>query len=218
MICYWFGFFLKLVLLDMRSQSRKSLSGILALKHDMYVRMSTWNPAFEKSQQGRDFAKSGCNKKKFQWSQSYFYIMRKVWYHQIWIQNYFGFIMSDLMYVLFIGRGLSVAWFTSFETASTWYVLCQLKVAKSEWVLTFSIFLYQLKIFFKCWVFSFIFDEEFHKNALPKLKNGQNLKNLKIVETSWIACISRIHFVKININKAKQLVDNYLVNFLHYLH
>ena len=25
-----------------------------------------------------------------------FYIMRKVWYHQIWIQNYFGLIVSDL--------------------------------------------------------------------------------------------------------------------------
>ena len=24
------------------------------------------------------------------------YIMRKVWYHQIWIQNYLGFIVSDL--------------------------------------------------------------------------------------------------------------------------
>ena len=25
-------------------------------------------------------------------------IMRKVWYHQIWIQNNFGFMMSDLVY------------------------------------------------------------------------------------------------------------------------
>ena len=31
---------------------------------------------------------------------SFFYIMRKVWYHQIWIQNYFGFIVWDLMYML----------------------------------------------------------------------------------------------------------------------
>ena len=30
-------------------------------------------------------------------SQSYSYIMRKVWYHQIWIQNYLGFIVSDLV-------------------------------------------------------------------------------------------------------------------------
>ena len=27
--------------------------------------------------------------------------MRKVWYHQIWIQNYFGFIVSDLTYISF---------------------------------------------------------------------------------------------------------------------
>ena len=30
---------------------------------------------------------------------SYSYIMRKVWYHQIWIQNYLGFIVSDLTYI-----------------------------------------------------------------------------------------------------------------------
>ena len=51
------------------------------------------------SQQGRDFAKSGHNKKLFWWGQSYFYIMRKVWYHQIWIQSYFGFIVLILMYI-----------------------------------------------------------------------------------------------------------------------
>ena len=27
--------------------------------------------------------------------QSFFCIMRRVWYHHIWIQNYFGFIVSD---------------------------------------------------------------------------------------------------------------------------
>ena len=27
----------------------------------------------------------------------YSYIMRKVWYHQIWIQNYLGFIVLILM-------------------------------------------------------------------------------------------------------------------------
>ena len=43
-----------------------------------------------------DVSKPGCNKKFFQWGQSYFYITRKVWYHQIWIQNYLGFIVSDL--------------------------------------------------------------------------------------------------------------------------
>ena len=29
---------------------------------------------------------------------SYSFIMKKVWYHQIWIQNYVDFIVSDLMF------------------------------------------------------------------------------------------------------------------------
>ena len=28
----------------------------------------------------------------------FIHIMRKVWYHQIWIQNYLGFIVSDLVF------------------------------------------------------------------------------------------------------------------------
>ena len=31
--------------------------------------------------------------------QSYSYIMRKVWYHQIWIQNYLGFIVLILTFM-----------------------------------------------------------------------------------------------------------------------
>ena len=43
------------------------------------------------SQQVRDLGMSGCNNKKFPLGQSYSYsIMRKVWYHQIWIQNNLG--------------------------------------------------------------------------------------------------------------------------------
>ena len=49
------------------------------------------------SQQGRDLATSGRNKQKFQLGQSYSYIMRKVWCHQIWIQNNSGFMVSDLL-------------------------------------------------------------------------------------------------------------------------
>ena len=45
------------------------------------------------SQQGRDLATSGCNKQKFQFGQSYSYTMRKVWCHQIWIQNNSGFMV-----------------------------------------------------------------------------------------------------------------------------
>ena len=52
------------------------------------------------SQQGRDLAISGHNNKKFQSGQFYTYIIRKVWYHQIWIQNYFGSIMSGIIYIL----------------------------------------------------------------------------------------------------------------------
>ena len=34
--------------------------------------------------------------KKFQSGQSYSYVMRKVWYHQIWIETYLGFIVLIL--------------------------------------------------------------------------------------------------------------------------
>ena len=34
--------------------------------------------------------------KKIQLGQSYSYVMRNVWYHQIWIQNNLGFMMSVL--------------------------------------------------------------------------------------------------------------------------
>ena len=50
------------------------------------------------SHQGRDLATSGRNKEKFQLGQSYSYIMRKVWYHQIWIQNNLGFMVLILLY------------------------------------------------------------------------------------------------------------------------
>ena len=57
-----------------------------------------WNYFLEKlnwdSQQGRDLATSGRNKKKVNRANSY--IMRKVWYHQIWIQNNLGFMVLIL--------------------------------------------------------------------------------------------------------------------------
>ena len=37
--------------------------------------------------------------KKIQFCQSYSYVNSKVWYHQIWIQNNLGFMVSGLMYV-----------------------------------------------------------------------------------------------------------------------
>ena len=51
-------------------------------------------------QQCRDRAMSGRNKKKFQLGQSYSYIMRKAWYHQIWNKTYLGFIVLILIYIL----------------------------------------------------------------------------------------------------------------------
>ena len=35
-------------------------------------------------------------------------IMRKVWYHQIWIQNYLGFIVSDLIYIPIVQNPLDI--------------------------------------------------------------------------------------------------------------
>ena len=41
--------------------------------------------------------KSNKSHEKNNGAKPYFFIMRKVWYHQIWIQNYLGFIVSDLV-------------------------------------------------------------------------------------------------------------------------
>ena len=59
----------------------------------------SWVSFAETSQQGRKLAKSGSNKKNFQFCQSYSYVNRKVWYHQIWIPSNLCFIVSDLMEV-----------------------------------------------------------------------------------------------------------------------
>ena len=48
---------------------------------------------------GRKLAKSGSSKKKIQFCQSYSYVNRKVWYHQIWIPNNLDFMVLILMYV-----------------------------------------------------------------------------------------------------------------------
>ena len=52
------------------------------------------------SQQGRVLVTLEHNKIKFQSGQSYSYIMRKVCYHQIWIQKYLGVIESNLIKIL----------------------------------------------------------------------------------------------------------------------
>ena len=53
--------------------------------------MCHYNPLLIWSQREFWNATSGRNKTKFKSGQSYTYIMRKVWYHQIWIQIYFRF-------------------------------------------------------------------------------------------------------------------------------
>ena len=51
------------------------------------------------SHQGRKLAKSGSNKKKIQFCQSYSYVNRKVWHRQIWIPNNLGFMVLILTYI-----------------------------------------------------------------------------------------------------------------------
>ena len=62
--------------------------------------------------------------KKIQCGQSYFYNMRNVCYHQIWIQNYFGFIVLILVLVTSL-KCLYCKEFSNFTTrwhctVSTW--------------------------------------------------------------------------------------------------
>ena len=58
--------------------------------HNISLAFLNWD-----SQQGRDLATSGHNKKN-RTGQSYYNIMRKVWYHQILILTYLGFIVLIL--------------------------------------------------------------------------------------------------------------------------
>ena len=52
------------------------------------------------NQQGRKLVRKVRKQlKKFQFYQSYSYVHRKVWYHQIWIPNNLDFIVSDLLYM-----------------------------------------------------------------------------------------------------------------------
>jgi hypothetical protein len=52
------------------------------------------------SQQGRNLATSGGNKKQFLFFHSYSYILINFCYHKFLIQNNLGFIVSDLTYTL----------------------------------------------------------------------------------------------------------------------
>ena len=59
------------------------------------------------SQQGRHRARAGCNKIILN-GPIFSYIMMKVWYHQIWIQNNLGFIVLILIYILWHSSRLKI--------------------------------------------------------------------------------------------------------------
>ena len=71
------------------------------LHSEFTLGLTKWNLTFPSwySQQSRDIATSGRNRIKFQLGQSYSYIMRKVWCHQIWIRNNFGLIVLIQGYI-----------------------------------------------------------------------------------------------------------------------
>ena len=48
---------------------------------------------------GQRISKVRKQQKKFQFCQSYSYVNRKVWYHQIWIPNNLGFMVLILIYI-----------------------------------------------------------------------------------------------------------------------
>ena len=66
-------------------------------------------------------------KKKIQFCQSYSYVNRKVWYHQIWIPSNLYFIVSDLMYMA--PRTVSYTklclYFLQIHTTMYFYRFCQ---------------------------------------------------------------------------------------------
>ena len=73
------------------------------LSRDVAKSLPCWLSQFRKAKlrqpTGQRLSNVGMQQKKIQLGQSYSYIMRKVWYHQIWVQNCLGFIVSDLMYM-----------------------------------------------------------------------------------------------------------------------
>ena len=81
----------------------------------------SWVSFAETSQQGRKLAKSGSNKKKFQFCQSYSYVNRKVWYHQIWIPNNLGFMVLIQIYIHTLDPNV-VAWNILWTSRFTWFV------------------------------------------------------------------------------------------------
>ena len=90
---FFIQFSIQAMLLRMSTMKPK-LFGIQIWWYQTFLSQFCWA-----SQQGRELATSGSNRKKIQFCQSYSYVNRKVWYHQIWIPNNLGFIVSDLTYI-----------------------------------------------------------------------------------------------------------------------
>ena len=67
------------------------------------TRLSYWHKNKQNwaSQQGRKLAKSGSNKKNFQFCQSYSYVNRKVWCQAFWIWKQKKIILPDLNVYVF---------------------------------------------------------------------------------------------------------------------
>ena len=98
------------------------------------------------SQQGRELAKSGSNKKKIKFCQCYSYVNKKVWYDQIWIPNNLGFIVSDLLYIYAYGK---IMVFKSVCT-SFYMIKNQVWCGKLLKGLTFKCILYLIFITLEC--------------------------------------------------------------------
>ena len=74
----------------------------------------------------------------FFWSgQSYSYIMRKVWYHQIWIQKYLVFIVSDLIYIrnasFWADNNQQINFWTKVSILPNSYFLCKSVASFHVW-------------------------------------------------------------------------------------
>ena len=88
---------------DFPHNIRIRLAQLNLLRPDIAKSLPCWLSQFRKAKlrqpTGKRLSNVRTQQKKFQSGQSYSYIMRKVWYHQIWIQNHLGFIVSDLTYM-----------------------------------------------------------------------------------------------------------------------
>ena len=71
----------------------------IALSLPCWLSQLSWD-----SQQGRDIAMSGLRIQQIFYS----YIMRKVWYHQIRIQKYLGFIVPHLTFMFLLSQFLEI--------------------------------------------------------------------------------------------------------------